>query len=223
MVALDVTEDTSVLACVAHIIAAEGRLDVLINNAGVGVCGSVEDTAIDEARWQMETNFFGPVRMINAVLPVMRTQGRGRIITVSSLAGLAALPYQPFYSASKFAIEGLNEALRLELGASGIDATTINPGDFKTGFTAARVFTRSARSGRHAEQLAKTVAIYERDEMNGADPSRVAELALRLVEADRVAVRYAVGRFDQRFGMLLKRWLPATMFERLMKVTYSLP
>lgn len=222
MLQLDVTDEESIRTAVGEVLARTGRIDVLINNAGSGLCGAVEDTDIDEARWQMDTNFFGPFRMIKAVLPHMRSQKRGRIITVSSLAGMAALPYQAFYSASKFAIEGMNEALRLELAGTGIDATTINPGDFKTGFTQARVFTRRARSGVQARQLAKTVAIYERDENQGADPLLVAQLAQRLIEAHRVGLRYTVGRLDQRFGMLLKKLIPALWFERIMKMTYSI-
>lgn len=222
MLPLDVTDDTSVSTCVAALLAAEGRIDVLINNAGVGLCGAIEDTTVAEAQWQMDTNFFGPVRVIRAVLPHMRRQGNGRIITVSSLAGIAALPYQPYYSASKFALEALNESLRLELSGSGIDSTTINPGDFKTGFTAARIFSDGARSGLHAKALKATVSIYERDELNGAHPELVARLAARLVEQHRIGVRYTVGMPSQRFGIMLKRLLPATLFEQLMKLTYSL-
>lgn len=223
MLVLDVNDQASVDGCMNALIAEAGRIDVLINNAGYGICGAVEDTTIEEAQAQLNTNFFGAVRMLRAALPHMRRQGSGRIITTSSMAGLAALPYQPYYSASKFALEGLNEALRLELAGSGIDATTINPGDFKTGFTAARVFTKQARQGIHAAQLDRTLAIYEHDEKNGADPSLVAALMQRLVEAPRVGVRYSVGRLDQRFSMLIKRVIPATLFERLVKATYKLP
>ncbi|MCY1544587.1 putative oxidoreductase SadH [compost metagenome] len=170
----------------------------------------------------METNFFGPVRTIAAVLPHMRAQGGGRIITVSSLAGLIGMPFQAFYSASKFALEGLNEGLRLELSGSGIDATTINPGDFKTGFTAARVFARGALNGAHATQLRRTVGIYERDERTGADPQLVARLAARLVEQKRIGVRYGVGRLDQRLSALLRRFIPAALFERMMRSVYAI-
>jgi len=222
MLALDVTDDASVAQAVAQVVQTAGRIDVLVNNAGIGLCGAVEDTTMAEARWQLETNFFGPVRMILAVLPYMRRQGGGRIITVSSLAGMAALPFQPYYSAGKFALEGLNEALRLELSGSGITSTTINPGDFKTGFTAARVFAKNAHAGRHAAQLRTTVGIYERDENHGADPQAVAELAARLIAQPRVGVRYLVGAPIQRFGMLLKRLLPATVFEWIMKDTYKI-
>jgi NAD(P)-dependent dehydrogenase (short-subunit alcohol dehydrogenase family) len=222
MVTLDVTDEDSVQRAVAAVIAEAGRIDVLINNAGSGLCGALEDTGIDEARWQIDTNFFGPVRMIKAVLPHMRNQQGGRIITISSLAGLVALPYQPFYSASKFALEAVNEALRLELSGTGIDSTTINPGDFKTGFTQARVFAKNARAGAHAARLAQTVGIYEHDENHGADPALVARLAQRLIESGKMDIRYTVGRLDQRFGMVLKKLIPARWFELIMKSTYSL-
>jgi len=223
MLELDVTRDESVEACVAAVMTSEGRVDVLVNNAGIGLAGAVEDTTLEEARWQMETNFFGPVRMIRAVLPGMRSQGKGRIITVGSMAGHAALAFQPYYSSSKFALEALNEALRLELRGSGIDSTIVCPGDFRTGFTSARVFAAGARSGRNASQLATTVGVYERDETHGADPRLLADLVARLVDEPRLRVRYFVGRLDQRIGIHLKRLLPAAVFERFMRGIYKLP
>jgi NAD(P)-dependent dehydrogenase (short-subunit alcohol dehydrogenase family) len=222
MLSLDVNDDLSVQTAVSDVIAQAGRIDVLINNAGVGLCGAIEDTSIEEARWQMETNFFGPVRMIRAVLPHMRKQGSGRIINIGSLAGQISLPYQPFYSTSKFAMEGLNEALRLELYSSGIDSTIIEPGDFATGFTAARVFSAEAKTGVHAQALGRVVDIYERDELNGASPQLVAKLCARLIAAENVSPRYSVGRIDQRLGLLLKRWLPGTWFERVFRYIYQI-
>ncbi|MOA35304.1 short chain dehydrogenase [compost metagenome] len=132
------------------------------------------------------------------------------------------MPFQAYYSASKFALEALNEALRLELSGTGIDSTNINPGDFKTGFTAARVYTRMALGGHHATQLTTTVGKYEHDENNGADPELVADLAARLVVQRRVNVRYTVGRFDQRMSTLVKRVVPAWLFERFLKSTYAI-
>jgi NAD(P)-dependent dehydrogenase (short-subunit alcohol dehydrogenase family) len=222
MLPLDVTDDESVHELVKQVIAQAGKIDVLINNAGVGLCGSIEDTSIEEARWQMETNFFGPVRMVKAVLPHMREQGAGRIIKIGSLAGQLALPYQPFYSTSKFAIAGFNEVLRLELAGSGIDSTMIEPGDFATGFTAARVFSEQAKSGLHAEQLERVVGIYERDEIGGASPQLLAKLCARIIESKKVQPRYSVGRMDQRFGLLLKRWIPHSWMEKLMLYIYQI-
>lgn len=222
MLALDITSDASVSQAVSTMITQAGKIDVLINNAGAGLCGAVEDCALDEARWQIDINFFGAVRMIQAVLPHMRQQSRGRIISISSIAGQIALPFQSFYSASKYALEGLNDALRLELHNSGIDCTLIEPGDFATGFTSARVFSRHARSGNHAEQLNKTVAIYERDETKGTDPLLAATLCARLIQAPSLKPRYAVGRWDQRLGLIIKRLIPGHLFEKIMRTTYKI-
>ncbi len=222
MVRLDVTDDASVAACIALVMAEAGRIDVLVNNAGIGICGAIEDTSLAEAQAQLDTNFWGAVRLIQGILPIMRNQRSGRIVTIGSLAGHAALPYQAFYSASKFALEGLNEALRLELTGTGIDATIICPGDFRTGFTAARRVAEKAAGSFYAGKMERTVKIYERDELNGADPAQVARLVVTIVRAGKVRVRYSVGKFEQRFGILLKRWLPPEWFELIMQSTYQL-
>ena len=144
MIPLDVTSDDSVEAAVGIVLACEERIDAVVNNAGFGIAGAAELTTMDEAREQFETNFFGTVRICRAVLPVMRQQGSGRILNVSSIAGRIGIPFQAFYSASKFAIEGYTEALRMEVAPFGIQVVLIEPGDFRTGFTAAR---RMARLG----------------------------------------------------------------------------
>ncbi len=221
MLALDVTDPESVRQCLRELRDEAGRLDVLINNAGSGLTGAVEDCDDDEVRWQMETNLFGTLRMIREAIPLMREQGAGRIITIGSMAGHASLPYQGIYSASKHGLEAINEALRLELRGSGIDSTIICPGDFQTGFTDARVWASGAHSKHHHEQIRTTVSIYEKDERNGADPDAVACLVQRLVAARAVKVRYFVGRLDQRLGMYLKRLLPARWFEALLASIYK--
>ncbi len=223
MLQLDVTDDVSVNACLKQLLRQAPGVDVLINNAGNGLAGAVEDCANDEVEWQMATNFLGPLRMLHKVLPMMRKQGHGRIITIGSLAGHIGLPYQGIYSASKHALEGVNEALRMELRGSGIDATIVCPGDFKTGFVSERMFARNAESPAHATQMKKTMAIYERDEMHGAPPEAVARLVKRLVEAKSLRVRYFVGRLDQRFSVVLKHLLPSGWFEWLMRRIYKLP
>lgn len=220
---LDVTCDESVERCVAELVEREGRIDVLINNAGVSIAGALEDTALDEARWQMEVNFFGPLRMIRAVMPHMRKAGSGRILTTGSMAGHAGLPYQSIYCAAKHALEGINEAFRLELSGSGIDAAIICPGDFNTGFTAARVYTRDAHSATHTRQMGITMGIAEEDERNSPDPGMVADLIVRLVDAPRLNVRYFVGSVSQRASMFLKRLMPTGLFERMVRANYRLP
>lgn len=220
---LDVTRDDSVERCVGEVMSREGRIDVLVNNAGVSIAGALEDTALDEAHFQMEVNFFGPLRMIRAVMPLMRARGSGRILTVGSMAGHVGLPYQPIYCAAKHALEGVNEAFRLELAGSGIDASIICPGDFNTGLTAARVYVRNARSAVHAAQIDITMGIAERDERDGPGPGRVADLVVRLVDAPRLKVRYFVGSPGQRGSIFLKRLLPASLFERMVRSAYQIP
>ena len=222
MLPLDVMDDGSAFDCVHQVIQQAGRIDILVNNAGFGLFGAIEDTSIAEAMEQLDTNFWGVVRMTRLVLPHMRREGSGRIINIGSMAGHVGLPYQPYYSVSKYALEALNECLRLELKGSGVDATIVCPGDFKTGFTSARRFASNARSALHKDRLDGTLAIYEQDELLGADPILVADLVAHITTARATNVRYFVGKFSQRASIALKRFLPARLFERLLKSIYQL-
>src|SRR6266581_7937833 len=132
MVALDVRSDDSVRACVDRVLTQAGGIDVLINNAGYSLMGAAEETSVTEAKAQLETNFFGVVRMVNAVLPAMRKARRGKVINIGSLAGITAIPFGAFYTASKFAVEGYMEALWHELRPLGIHVTLIEPGFVRT-------------------------------------------------------------------------------------------
>lgn len=222
MLALDITDPQSINEAVAEVIRQDGQIDVLINNAGVGLCGAVEDSSVDEIRWQMETNFFGPVQLIQKVLPHMRRQGEGRIISIGSIMGQIALPYQPFYVSSKFALEGFSDALRLELLGSAIEATIVQPGDFATGFTAARVFSANAKSELHNKRLTATVTQYAEDESNGPAPKLIAYLCERLMESATLKPRYSVGRIDQRLALIVKRIIPNSWFEKILRLSYKL-
>ncbi len=144
---MDVCDERSVAQGVAEVVAKARRIDVLVNNAGIGVAGALEDHTLEDVRFQFETNFFGAFRLCREVLPQMRAQGGGLIINVSSMAGLSALPFQSTYSAAKFALEGMSEALRMEVRQFGIDVCLVEPGDFRTGFTASRRLTERARGG----------------------------------------------------------------------------
>ena len=134
----DVTDALSVKNAVSALLAREGKIDILINNAGMGISGSIEDCSHEDIHLQMSTNFLGYVNMIQSVLPSMRKQGEGTIVNISSIGGLMGLPYQGFYAASKFAVEGLSESLRMELIPYHIKVIVIQPGDFFTSFTANR-------------------------------------------------------------------------------------
>jgi len=217
LIPMDVCCDESVRAAVAGILETEGRIDVVVNNAGISVTGSVEDVSLDEARQQFETNFFGVLRVVQVVLPSMREHRAGKIINVGSIGGMIGLPFQGLYSATKFALEGLTEALRMEVAAFGIHVTNVNPGDFRTEMTENRILAAAAARGAYAEQLRKTLEVYERDERRGGDPIRVARLIGRIIREPAPRVRYLVGAFDQRAGARLKPFLGSRLFERLMK------
>jgi NAD(P)-dependent dehydrogenase (short-subunit alcohol dehydrogenase family) len=143
---MDVCDDQSVERAVARVIAEAGSIDAVVNNAGCGLAGAVEDTTTPEAMHQMDVNFMGAFRVTRAVLPGMRQRRSGVIVNVSSLGGLFGLPFQSFYSASKFALEGFTESLRHEVGGYGIRVVLVEPGDVKTGFTASRVLTAATNS-----------------------------------------------------------------------------
>ena len=208
MIPLDVTSDESVAAAIGIVLACEGRIDVVVNNAGFGVAGAVESTSIDDAREQFETNFFGTMRVCLAVLPIMRQQGSGRILNLSSIAGQIGIPFQALYSASKFAVEGFTEALRMEVAAFGIQVVLIEPGDFRTGFTAAR---RMASGAPYTERQAKALAVMEHDETHGATPEAVGRLVYRIITSRSPGVRYAVGPASEKLALVLKRLLPSRL------------
>lgn len=217
---MDVNDDLSVEAAVSHIIGEEGRIDVLVNNAGFGVAGSIEDTSMEEARAQLETNFFGPLRVIRAVLPHMRSQASGMIVSVASIGGLIALPFQGLYSASKFALEGLSEALRMELRPFGIGVVVLEPADCQTGFTAARRLVATAGDGPYQEAFVGSLAVIEEDEINGADPRVVAHRLEQIIKTRSPRLRYMAGAPTERLAVLLKRLLPHRFFEPIIRSHY---
>ncbi|HEY7406555.1 MAG TPA: SDR family oxidoreductase [Candidatus Angelobacter sp.] len=220
---IDVTEDTSVSAAVQQIYESHGRIDVVINNAGNGIAGAVEETSSQEALAQLNTNFFGVHRVCRAVLPIMREQRGGVIINVSSLAGLLAVPYQAFYSASKFAVEGLTEALRMEVKPFGIRVALIEPGDFKTDFPANRRNTVEAEKSQvYRELVDRCVGVMQQEEKNGMDPLIVARLAERIIHDPSPRLRYTTGPMGERIGPKLKSILPYRIYEYLFMKHYKL-
>lgn len=195
----------------------EGRIDVVVNCAGFGIAGAVEDTPISLAQAQFNTNVFGVMRVCRSVLPLMRRQRRGMIVNVTSIAGELSLPFQGLYSASKFAVEGLSEALRSEVRPFGIDVVLVQPGDFRTGFTAARRIAHTAGSA-YADRATRALMIAASDESAGADPQQVAQLIARIITTRRPRLRYVVGPAAQEWLMRLRyvlpgRWLIARHFE----------
>lgn len=222
VVTMDVCDPESVAACVRGVLE-RGPIDVVVNNAGMGIAGAIEDTSDEEALAQLDTNLLGVHRVCRAVLPAMRARGQGRIVNVGSLAGRITLPFQGFYSASKYALEAYTESLRMELRPFGITATIIEPGDFQTEFTASRQYVLgTGEDSAYESNLRACMAIAEADEQSGRGPEQVARTIARAIRARRPRIRYAVGAPFQVFGVALKRFLPDRWFEAAMRMLYKL-
>jgi NAD(P)-dependent dehydrogenase (short-subunit alcohol dehydrogenase family) len=221
---LDVTDETSVSNCIEAVLRVAGRIDVLVNNAGLGIAGAIEDTTVEEARAQFDTNLFGLHRMCRAVLPPMRKQGAGHILNMSSLAGQIALPFQGFYSASKFAIEGYTEALRMEVRSYGVHVCMIEPGDFATAFTANRRMTAaSTPASPYFAQCRAAIARMARDEQANVDLSPVVDAVRAILRTERPALRYPRATLIQRAFAAVRPFLPQALTEYLIRSTYELP
>jgi len=219
-VRLDVDRADSVREAVARISAA-GRLDSVVHCAGFGIGGALEDASDDEACAILETNLLGALRVCREVLPAMRAQGGGTIVLVSSIGGRIGLPFQGLYSATKFALEGLAEALSLEVRAHGIRVVLVEPGDFHTAFTDRRTRLRNAGAGSaYQEAFARALEVIERDERGARTPEPVARLICRILEARRPRLRYTVGPAMQRAALQMKKILPGRVFEAMLAATY---
>lgn len=223
MIPMDVCDDMSVKAAVTCILEREGRIDVVVNNAGLGLSGAVEDTSSDEARVQMETNFLGMHRVSRAVLPGMRLQRSGLIINIGSIGGRVAIPFQGFYSASKAAVAMLSEALRMEVAPLGIKVVLVEPGDFRTGFTDNRIITaESGNASSYRERCETAVAVMEKDERGGSEPADLALLLERIIRAKTPRPRYMIGMNSQKLIARLKSVLPASAFEKIIAAYYRI-
>lgn len=215
---MDVTDDDSVLQAVAAVLDREGRVDVVVNNAGIVIAGAVEDCCIADAKEQFEVNLFGVLRVCRAVLPAMRQQRAGYILNVGSIGGLIAIPYQGLYSASKFALEGLSESLRLEVRGFGIQVVLIEPGDHRTALTSNR---RCVESDIYRERFDCAIARMAGDEQGGPHPQGVAHLVYRVIQKPHPRLRYTVGPVMQRAAVWLKRLMPYAVVERAMRSYYG--
>ncbi|MDP4582489.1 MAG: oxidoreductase, partial [Verrucomicrobiales bacterium] len=195
--ALDVTDETSISAVVSSILENEGRLDVLVNNAGYGVYGAIEEVSIEEARDQFEVNLFGIARLTQLILPSMRTAGSGTIINISSMGGRVYTPLGGWYHASKHALEGWSDCLRLELAPFGIRVVIIEPGAVGTEFGELAVVPLLERSGNgpYAETAHKMAAATRRTFSSGkaSPPSLIADLIVKVVRSRRPRTRYVSG------------------------------
>ncbi len=219
-VQLDVRDRDAVKKAVDEIVEKEGRIDVLVNNAGMGIGGPLEFATEEEIRLQMDTNFMGLVHCVDAVLPHMRKQGSGKIIALSSIGGLMGLPFQGFYSASKFAIEGYCEALRLETQSFGIKVVVLRPGDFSTGFTGSRKKVSNEEALQAYPIYKAAIEKVEHDETGGLKPAVLAQKISQIIRRKNPRNGYVVASFEQKLSVLLKRILPAKWFDRILGAYY---
>jgi NAD(P)-dependent dehydrogenase (short-subunit alcohol dehydrogenase family) len=218
LVSLDLTDDPSIVAAVERIRAEAGRVDVLVNNAGYGSYGAVEDVPLDEARRQFEVNLFGAARLIQLTLPMMRAQRSGKIVNVSSIGGRFGEPYGAWYHATKYALEGLSDSLRMELRPFGIDVIIIEPGAIKTEWGPIAHDSMLAMSGEgayavHARRHAKIHELAATSTLP-SPPEIVADKIARTVAIKRPSARYPVGG-GARFLLFLNRVLSERLLYRL--------
>jgi len=222
MVALDVANSESVLSCVSSILDKEGRIDVLINNAGIGITGPIEETPIEEMEQVFATNFYGPIRLTNAVLPAMRKQNKGQIINITSIAGYMGLPYRGIYSATKAALEMLTEAQRMEVKHFGVSISNIAPGDFATNIASGRYHSPVLENSPYKKPYEDTLALMNAHVDEGKDPLAMANAVLKIIKTKNPKVHYKVGSFLQKFSIVLKRILPDTVYEKMLMKHYKL-
>ncbi|MBP5720201.1 MAG: SDR family oxidoreductase [Bacteroidales bacterium] len=218
----DVQNEEDCKAAVQRVVDEQGRIDVFISNAGMGIGGPLEFSTTAQAEKQMDVNWMGMVRFLHYVLPVMRKQRSGKIICFSSIGGLMGLPFQGLYSASKFAIEGYCEALRMETRAFGIKVVVIEPGDFATGFTASRASVADPEAYEAYPSYKRSLESIEHDETTGLKPEFLAAKISKIVKARNPRYSYIISTLEQRLSVFLKAVLPASWFSAILRSYYKL-
>ncbi len=216
---LDVRDESAVQRCVQTVINQAGHIDVLINNAGHSLLGAVEEATAEDARQLFETNFFGVIRVTNAVLPHMRQAHSGHIINISSLAGIIGVPYLGMYAASKHALEGYSASLRYELRQFGIHVSLIQPGDIQTGIAAMPYSNPIAAYDGIRERV---TAIHDANVRNGPPPEKVAGVILRAIQSHSPRLRYTVTTGQEFWVPWMKRLLPDWLTEYFIRDAYHI-
>lgn len=222
LVPLDVRNTESIKNAVSEVIEKSGRLDIVINNAGVGITGPLEEIPSEEIKNNFETNLFGPIEVMKAVLPQMRIQRSGLIINITSIAGYMGLPYRSVYSASKGALELITEALRMETKSFGVQITNVAPGDFATNIAAGRYHAPVIKGSAYEIPYGNTLKEMDTHVDSGSNPNDMALAIYAIIQNPNPNVHYKVGAFMQKFSIVLKRILPDKMYEKLLMNHYKL-
>ncbi|MFT3796723.1 SDR family oxidoreductase [Flavobacterium sp.] len=218
---LEVRDPESIRHAIAEVIRISGRLDVVINNAGVGILGPLEEIPTDEIRNNFETNLFGPIEVIKAALPQMRAQQSGLIINITSIAGYMGLPYRAVYSASKGALELVTEALRMEVKPFGIEITNVAPGEFATNIADHRYHVPVSTASAYSS-YGKTIEVINSQVGGGDNPIKMGEAIYGIIQTAKPNGHYKVGPFLSKFSIVLKRILPDKMYEKMLMNHYKL-
>jgi len=222
LITLDVLKVETINAAVDLILKKDGKLDVLVNNAGMGITGPIEDTPTDEIRAVFNTNFFGAIDVMKAVLPHMRKQNSGTIINVTSIAGYMGLPFRGAYSATKGALELITEATRMEVKKFGINLVNVAPGDFATNIAAGRYHTPVFDNSAYKEMYQTNLDLMDAHVSDGKDPLEMAKIVYKIINTNNPKIHYKVGGFMEKFSIVLKRILPDKIYEKLLMNHYKL-
>ncbi|SDB42982.1 Short-chain dehydrogenase [Flavobacteriaceae bacterium MAR_2010_188] len=222
LIELDVLQAESIQNAVSEVINNEGKIDVVINNAGAGITGPVEEIPEAEIKRNFETNFFGPLNVIKSVLPQMRQQNQGLIINITSIAGYMGLPYRGVYSASKGALELISEAISMEIKDFNIKITNVAPGDFATNIAAGRFHSPNLKESPYQPKYSEVLKAIDEDVHKADDPIIVAEKILEIINNPSPKLHYKVGAFMQKFSVGLKRILPDRTYEKILMKHYKL-
>ncbi len=222
LLALDISNTASIDLFFAELQSHTSRVDVLINNAGVGITGAVEEVNIDALKAHFDTNFFGPLAITQNILPLMRNVKSGKIINITSIGASMGLPFRGGYSASKGALHILTEALRMEVAQFGIQVCTLAPGDYATDIASRRYYEPNKKGSPYERLYQESLATMDEHVDDGNDPLEIAEAVAKLIQKKQWQPHYAVGPFMQKLSLTLKRLLPQKVFERLLKNHYNL-
>ncbi|TVZ28581.1 hypothetical protein JM83_3715 [Gillisia sp. Hel_I_86] len=222
LITLDVTKNETIISAISELIAKEGKIDVLINNAGIGITGPIEETPEEEIKKAFDTNYFGPLNVTKAVLPHMREQGGGLVINITSIAGYMGLPYRGIYSATKGALELTTEAFRMELKGFNVQMTNVAPGDFATNIAAGRYHAPVLEASPYKKAYKNTLDIMNKHVDEGKDPELMAKMIYKIINTPKPRGHYKVGEPLQKFSIALKRILPDKLYEKILLKHYKL-
>jgi short-subunit dehydrogenase len=222
LLALDVRNPETIRLTIDYIIQKSNQIDIVINNAGVGISGPLEEIPMQEIKNNFETNFFGPIAVMKAVLPQMRKQQSGLIINITSIAGYMGLPFRGIYSASKGALELITESVNMEVKPFGINITNVAPGDFATNIASGRFHAPIIKGSDYEKSYGNNLKMMNDHVDSGENPLEMAKVIYEIIQVSNPKIHYKVGAFMQKFSIVLKRILPDKMYEKMLMNHYKL-